>query len=272
MCELFAMSARHPATVRMSLEEFARHGGGSGPHKDGWGIAWDDDGDLRVVKETHPAAASPCVRFIQSNPFATTLALSHIRRATQGAVATRNCQPFVRELGGRWHAFAHNGDLRGSAGELRTRARRFAPVGETDSERAFCALLNRLAPLWGGGQIPPLAVRWRVISRFAARLRALGPANFLYVDGDALFAHADRRTQSDGSVRPPGLWVLSRRCAPEARLATAGLRIDGGAREQRVTLFASVALTAEAWRPLAPGALVAARRGALYRACSSSSA
>jgi hypothetical protein len=39
MCELFAMSTRYPSTVQLSLEEFSRHGGLFGPHKDGWGIA-----------------------------------------------------------------------------------------------------------------------------------------------------------------------------------------------------------------------------------------
>jgi len=46
MCELFAMSSRHPANVRFSLEEFSRHGGLAGPHKDGWGI--EQDFDFRV--------------------------------------------------------------------------------------------------------------------------------------------------------------------------------------------------------------------------------
>jgi glutamine amidotransferase len=40
MCELLAMSARYSATVQMSLEEFSRHGGLSGPYKDGWGMVW----------------------------------------------------------------------------------------------------------------------------------------------------------------------------------------------------------------------------------------
>jgi predicted glutamine amidotransferase len=40
MCELFAMSSRHPTDVRASLEAFARHGGLEGPHKDGWGLAY----------------------------------------------------------------------------------------------------------------------------------------------------------------------------------------------------------------------------------------
>ena len=59
MCELFAMSARHPSTISLSLEEFSKHGGLSGPHKDGWGVVWYEDGDARLIKEAHPAATSP---------------------------------------------------------------------------------------------------------------------------------------------------------------------------------------------------------------------
>jgi glutamine amidotransferase len=32
-----------------------------------------------------------------------------------------------------------------------------------------------------------------------------------YADGDALFAHADRRHQSSGAIAPPGLHLLERR-------------------------------------------------------------
>ena len=40
MCELLGMSAHHPASITLSLNEFARHGGETGPHVDGWGIAF----------------------------------------------------------------------------------------------------------------------------------------------------------------------------------------------------------------------------------------
>ena len=39
MCELLGMSAHHPASITISLNEFARHGGETGPHADGWGVA-----------------------------------------------------------------------------------------------------------------------------------------------------------------------------------------------------------------------------------------
>jgi predicted glutamine amidotransferase len=259
MCELFGLSSRHPATVTLSLEELARHGGLTGPHKDGWGIAWYEDRDVRLIKESRPAAGSPWVRFVQRHPFESAMVISHIRKATQGGVATRNGQPFVRELGGAWHAFAHNGHL--GEGPAAVPAPRFRPVGETDSERAFCQLLERLAPLWQGRAPPPLAARYGVVAAFAAELRPLGPANFLYADGDALFAHADRRTQADGSIAPPGLWSLGRHCPHGGRLDAPGVSIDAPQDEQAVRLVASVPLTDEAWEPLAPGTLLVLRGG-----------
>ncbi len=41
VCELFAISSRLPATVSLSLKTLAEHGGGSAPHADGWGIAFE---------------------------------------------------------------------------------------------------------------------------------------------------------------------------------------------------------------------------------------
>lgn len=261
MCELFAMSARLPSTVKLSLEEFSRHGGLSGSNKDGWGIAWYDDGDISLLKEKFAAADSNCVRYLQENPFRSALVISHIRKATQGQIATRNCQPFVRELGGVWHSFAHNGNLIGLAEHERLRLGRFHPIGETDSERAFCALLERMQALWLAPDRPSVAVRLDVVTRFAAELRELGPANFLYSDGDLLFAHAHRRHQADGTVRAPGLWRLARHCEAGGEMSAAGLNISAHGAEQEVVLVASVPLTGEHWVPMAEGEVLAAQQG-----------
>lgn len=267
MCELFALSSRHPATVRLSLEEFSRHGGLSGPHKDGWGIAWYEGNDVRLVKEPGPAAGSACVRFVQDHPPSSTLVISHIRKATQGARTLANCQPFTRELGGRMHAFAHNGNLDRS--RLRGVATAsFRPIGDTDSELAFCDLLERLRPLWlDAAGVPAFEARWAIVSAFAAELRALGPANFLYADGEVLFAHGHRRMHGTEGIRPPGLHVIERHCpAGEHAWAAPGLAIGGDAGEQRVLLAASVPLTDEAgWQALGEGELVAASGGEMVR-------
>ena len=263
MCELFAMSARLPSTVKLSLEEFSRHGGLTGTHKDGWGIAWYEDGDIRLLKEKLAAADSTCVRHLQEHPFRSALVLSHIRKATQGQIATRNCQPFVRELGGVWHSFAHNGNLVGLAEHERLRPGQFHPIGETDSERAFCALLERMQALWLAPDRPSVDARRDVVTRFAADLRELGPANFLYSDGEVLFVHAHRRHQSDGTIRAPGLWRLARHCAAGGEMNATGLNISAHGAEQEVVLVASVPLTDEHWVPLGEGEVLAARDGRL---------
>ena len=111
MCELFALSSKMPANVNFSLDIFSRHGGFGGRMLDGWGLAFYDGADVRLYREPEPAGQSDWVSFIEQRRQRTGLVLSHIRRATQGAVSLRNTQPFMRELGGRAHVFAHNGDL-----------------------------------------------------------------------------------------------------------------------------------------------------------------
>ena len=65
MCELFAKSSRQPANVNLSLDTFADHGGRTGPHRDGWGIAYYEEGDIRLIKDTHQASSSVWVRFVE---------------------------------------------------------------------------------------------------------------------------------------------------------------------------------------------------------------
>lgn len=269
MCELFALSSRIPTEVRFSFEAFSRRGGLGGRNKDGWGVAYYQDGDVRLLKEPEPAADSACVRFLQEHPFASSIVVSHVRRATQGVPSMRNTQPFARELGGRMHVFAHNGDLDPAALRSRLALGRWRPIGDTDSEYAFCAMLELLAPLWLRTQpmqeaaAPGLEARRDVVVRFAALLRELGPANFIYADGDALFLHGHRRVHGDGlAPHPPGLHVLSRHCASDPQPWHAdGVSVAARA-QQDVLLAASVPLTDESgWRALAEGELVVARNG-----------
>lgn len=267
MCELFAMSSSEPAGIRLSFSEFAAHGGLRGPHADGWGLAWYEGPDVRIMREPVPAARSACVRFVESNDLESVCVLSHIRRATRGRVSLANTQPFARELMGHMHVFAHNGDLPGLAQSLPVRSdAAWHPVGETDSEYAFCALLEAVRPAWSGEVPPPLPQRLELVAEFARQLRALGPANFLYADGDTLFVHAHRRRWDDG-IRPPGLWLLNRRCRAPTQLRTDGVTISSGARHQEVALVASVPLSDEGWSPLAEGTVLALQDGRVCARC-----
>jgi predicted glutamine amidotransferase len=261
------MSSRLPATVSFSLERLARRGGDEGPHKDGWGIAYIEERDCMLLREPRSASESPLLHLMQGQGMRARMVISHIRLATFGGRALRNTQPFQRELGGRCHVFAHNGDLPSLLEAGMSAPRRFRPIGDSDSELAFCNLLDRLARLWevgdSGDAPPPLAERMAVIADYAAMLRDLGTANFIYADTDALFVHAHKRTQLDGQMRPPGMYLLQRCCwesAPE--LKESG--VDLTTVRQDVALVASIPLTDELWQPIEEGALIALRDGLCF--------
>ena len=264
MCEILAMSARFPTTLRLSLGELARHGGATGPHRDGWGVGFVQDRDALLLRGPEEAHRSPLLAFLQDNEIRSPMVIAHIRRATQGPRSFCNTQPFSRELGGRIHLFAHNGMLPGIETDSRFAARRFRCVGDTDSEHAFCALLERLGPLWEQG-LPSLEDRLAVIVAFAAELRTLGPANFVYADNDAIFGHGHRRTNDAHQLLPPGLHVLCRTCTAAAdRMPLVGLSI-APEEHQEAALLASVPLSEERWEALAEGEVVVLREGRVVR-------
>ena len=260
MCELLAMSARFPTTVQLSMNELAAHGGRTGPHRDGWGVGFVEGGDAFLLREPGAASDSHWLTFLQGHSLRSELVLAHVRLATQGERLLRNSQPFARELGGRIHLFAHNGMLPGIEDDELLTTRRFHRVGDTDSEQAFCALLERLAPRCEGG-LPDLEDRLAEVAAFARDLRRLGPANFVYSDADAIFAHAHRRRHDGGTIRAPGLHLLCRRCvAADDGVQLAGISSSDGPL-QDVALVASVPLSGERWEPLPEGSVVALRAG-----------
>lgn len=261
MCELFAMSSALPTSVSFSLTRLASHGGAEGPHRDGWGVAFYEGRDALVLREPLAASESDLVRHIERHGPPSALVVSHIRYASLGKRALRNTQPFVRELGGHRHVYIHNGDLSGLEdrfGRLKGPCRM---IGETDSEQAFCHLINRMAPMWLNRDEPPsLAQRLSVFTQFVQQLSEQGSANIIYSDGETLFAHAHQRTEPGSEERLPGLYLLSRSCSEVGPdLADAGVHLEP--EPQALTLLASVPLTDEDWAPLAEGAVLAIRSG-----------
>lgn len=263
MCELFAVSSKLPTRVTFSLDEFSSHGGGKGPHKDGWGLAFYQDGDAQIFRETLPAAKSEWMHFLRNHQHESQCVLSHIRKATQGECALRNTQPFSRVVAGFRHVFCHNGNLVDIQGKIE--ATHFKPIGETDSEYAFCYLAEQLEKLWlESTDKPRLDKRVTLMQSVFDRFSELGPANFLYSDGEYLYAYANRRTQPNGRCEPPGMYYLCRDCDcdQEARPLT-GLELQntGENSRQSLVLFASVPLSGEQWQPLRENQLIVAANG-----------
>ena len=140
MCELLAMSANTPTDLCFSFTGLTRRGGATGPHKDGWGVAFYEGRGVRVFHDPQPSASSRIAEVVQTHPIKSRAALCHIRQANVGQVSLENTHPFIRELWGRYWSFAHNGQLHG----FKARAGVYQPVGDTDSEHIFCDLLNRI--------------------------------------------------------------------------------------------------------------------------------
>lgn len=135
------MSCRHPARLTSSLTALASHASGDNRNRDGWGLAFYQGSDVALYRDTTSADTCPLVPWLEANGPATTLSLGYIRQPTQGAIHLANTGPFSRELDGRMQVFAHNGNLKNlEQSPLVTKNGSFQPIGETDSELAFCLL------------------------------------------------------------------------------------------------------------------------------------
>jgi glutamine amidotransferase len=246
MCELFALNSNVPASATFSFSGFSARGGETGGHVDGWGMGFHEGSGCRVFVDAGRASDAPLAEFLRRHPIRARNVLAHVRKATQGAVAIANCHPFQREWLGRPWLFCHNGDLKNFRPALDDS---FLPVGDTDSERAFCWLLQQLrsrfarAPAPGWPQLAP------VLAELMAEVAAHGPFNALLCDGQALYAHASTRLA----------WLQRQVPFPRVRLVDRDLEVDLSALNtpgERMALVATAALTqGEAWQAFAPGEL-----------------
>jgi glutamine amidotransferase len=247
------MECNVPTDIVFSFAGLRLRGGQTGPHGDGWGLAFYEGRAARVFLEPTAASRSPLARFLAEHPIKTMLAVGHVRRKTRGKSILANTHPFVRELWGRTWVFAHNGTLRHVR---RRRLGAFRPVGDTDSEHAFCYLMDRLRRRFPRYPARPSAL-WDAVAEVGGELGADGSFNFLLGDGRHLYARCATK-----------LWHIVRR-APfgVAKLADDELRVDFSTvttARDRVAIVATAPLTRdETWIQGRPGELWVFDRGAL---------
>jgi glutamine amidotransferase len=241
MCQLLGMNANTPTDVMFSFAGLASR---ADEHKDGFGIAFFEGRGLRHFIDNDSARLSPVAEMVKHYPIRSDNVIAHIRKATQGRVALENCHPFVRELWGRYWVFAHNGDLKDFAPRLHGA---FRPVGNTDSERAFCWLMQELAK--AHASVPSIAELSHTLRELLPVPAAHGSFNVLLSNGQALWAHCSTALHSLQRRHPFGA----------ARLADEDLCVDFAALttpNDRVAIVATEPLTdGEAWLPFAPGEL-----------------
>ncbi len=185
MCQLLGMNCNTPTDIVFSFTGFALRGGLTDEHQDGWGIAFFEGAGVRYLVDHQAAANSPLAELIKAHPIKSKNVIAHIRKATQGQVALENCHPFVRECWGINWVFAHNGDLTAFMPKLNGQ---FLPIGNTDSERAFCYILQQLRSRFGS-QAPSLSELAGSLQELCAEIAGYGTFNMMLSNGAALFVH-----------------------------------------------------------------------------------
>ncbi len=241
MCELLGMSANVPTDIVFSFTGLMQRGGGTGPHRDGWGIGFYEGRGLRLFQDPAASVDSEVARLLQRYPIKSQNVIGHIRQANVGAVNLANTHPFVRELWGRNWCFAHNGQLP----DLVASSGFYWPVGDTDSEAAFCALLNRLRLAFP--EPVSVDVLLPVLVASCAEYHRRGVFNCLLSDGDWLFSFCSSKLS----------YITRRAPFGPACLKDAQLSVDFQAQttpNDVVTLLATEALTSnERWTQYQPG-------------------
>lgn len=188
MCQLLGLNCATPTDATFSFTGFCQRGGQTDEHADGWGIAFFEGNGLRHFVDHQSAAQSPMADFLKRYPLKSKNIIAHVRKATIGSVCLENAHPFVRHLWGRTWVFAHNGDLKDYQPRLHGH---FHPVGSTDSERAFCWLMQELAK--SHAALPSVDELTHTLRELVPQVRQFGTFNFLLSNGDALWAHCSTK-------------------------------------------------------------------------------
>ena len=244
MCQLLGMNCNGSATITFSLTGFAERGGRTADHVDGWGIAFYEATGCRMFHDDQPACDSPLAKFLREHPVKSRIVLAHLRKATQGPVTLANCHPFQREWLGQPWVFATNGDLRNFHPQLRGP---YLPVGQTDSEQAFCWLMQELAK--AHATMPAIDELNHTLRELLPQLNRHGTFNMLLSNGQALWAHGS--TKLHYLLRQPPFGPVT--------LQDEDLTVDLAAKtteDDRIAIVATEPLTrGEPWIPIEPGTL-----------------
>lgn len=236
MCELFGWSSAAPERPERYLPVFRARGGSTADHVDGWGLAYLVHGAFRVEKEPEPAAAS--ARFAAlAGSVGSALIVGHVRKADFPPVrALANTHPFVHHCCGATWVFAHNGLVPGAVQRFGSVAPPICRAdGDTDSEHAFCLVLEALAGCHAKGSGLQEATCVDTLAAAARTIGAFGKFNFLLSDAERLYAYCHDRLHA----------------------------LETAQRARRSIAIATQPLSDKPWKAFEPGELRVYRAGSL---------
>lgn len=251
MCQLLGMNCATPTDITFSFRGFSQRAGVTSDHCDGFGIAFFEDKACRLFVDNQSAVESPIAELIRNYPIKARNVIAHIRKATQGKINLENSHPFIRELWGRQWIFAHNGDLHDFTPEL---SGRYTPVGNTDSERAFCYLLDHLIARFGFTE-PSLEQIFDALAEISPSIAEHGTFNFCLSNGQALFTYAVTKLH----------WLVREYPFKPAQLIDLDVEVDFSevtTPEDRVAVITTEPLTQnEVWTAFQPGEMILFQHG-----------
>lgn len=254
MCELLAMSANVPTDICFSFSGLLERGGRTGPHRDGWGITFYEGKGCRSFKDPLPSSESKVANLVKSYPIKSCSVVSHIRQANRGGVKLENTHPFTRELWGRNWTFAHNGQLSDYKDALKTLTHQ--PIGKTDSEQAFCWILEQLKHRYTS-KPKKMKAAFNYIAKLCMQLRGYGVFNMILTDGVFVMAFCSTNLH----------WITRRAPFGKATLIDSDWNIDFQKEttlNDVVTVVATQPLTQdERWNKVAEGQSVLFKFGEL---------
>lgn len=255
MCQLLGMNCATPTDITFSFRGFSQRAGITSDHADGFGIAFFEDKACRLFVDNQSAVESPIAELVRNYPIKSRNVIAHIRKATQGKINLENSHPFSRELWGRQWIFAHNGDLHDYFPEL---SERFTPVGNTDSERAFCYLLDQLVKRFGYHE-PKLDQVFDLLAEISPAIAEHGTFNFCLSNGQALFSYAITKLH----------WLVREYPFRPAQLIDIDVEVDFSqvtTPEDRVAVITTEPLTQnEEWTAFQPGEMILFQHGEKLR-------
>ncbi|UNM97083.1 class II glutamine amidotransferase [Ignatzschineria rhizosphaerae] len=256
MCQLLGMNCNTPTDIVFSFEGFRRRGGETDIHVDGFGIAFFEGKGIRIYQDDRPCASSPVADLVKAYQIKSKNVISHIRKATQGHVSLANTHPFMRELWGEYWLFAHNGHLNDPKTLFKeSQGQYYRPVGTTDSEQAFCYILEHLRQRFN--HKPTKEEIFREIQQLTEKIREAGIFNFILSNGEWMIAHSSTLLH----------YIIRQAPFGEATLLDDDVNIDFAAvttPKDRVAVIATLPLTSnENWHQFATNELLMFEEGAV---------
>lgn len=252
---MLGVNSNKNVNVNFTWRGFVREGEFN-PH--GWGIGWylkatNGKRAASLIKQPIPAYKSRIALTLPRLSIESQVIISHVRYATS-EINYLNTHPFIRRI---WSVgqhdewiFAHNGVLDG----VESLPQRFNPLGTTDSEAAFCYIMENLE---GTGTIRGLFTK---LHQLLNELSDYGTLNVLMSNGRYVFAYSHYPGK--------GMWLL-RRHPPHkgrARLLDDDFEVSIGdikAENEYAYLVATRKLTNENWERLEKKRLYIFRDGVL---------